>query len=146
MKYISLTHIDALTQELCTAAPMSSGPRVPTLKGWREIWVNASTWPIEEVDGIYQTPVLFFGTCDDDADTSVAGVIAIHSEQEFASLKYAEYMARKPFPSWIGDESTMTWQAPTPLPIDENTALGNYYWDEPSLSWKSSGTPVNFAP
>jgi hypothetical protein len=40
------------------------------------------------------------------------------------------FISPKPFDSWILDEDTCKWQAPTPLP--EN---GEYYWDEETLDW-----------
>jgi hypothetical protein len=42
------------------------------------------------------------------------------------------FIARKIFPSWILNEETCDWEAPTPYPED-----GNFYqWDESSLSWQ----------
>lgn len=38
------------------------------------------------------------------------------------------FIAPQPFPSWSLD-GNFDWQAPYPKPE------GNYYWDEPSLSW-----------
>jgi len=35
------------------------------------------------------------------------------------------------FPSWILNEQTCLWEAPTPKPQDGNA----YRWDEPTLSW-----------
>jgi len=125
---------------------MRGGPTLPYIEGWHYLWVNESAWPIEEINGVYKTPILFFGTCNDDAVLTEPGVVAVYSEQEFAALRFTEYMARKPFPSWVGDEATMTWQAPIPMPVDENTTFANYYWDEASLSWISYGTPVRLMP
>ena len=36
----------------------------------------------------------------------------------------------KPYNSWVLDENTCQWQAPTPRPTD-----GVYNWDENTLSW-----------
>ena len=41
------------------------------------------------------------------------------------------FYAPKPFPSWALNESTWTWEAPTPMP----TEGGPYVWDEATLSW-----------
>ena len=39
--------------------------------------------------------------------------------------------APQPFPSWVLNRVTWTWDAPTPMPTD-----GKYYkWDEPTLAW-----------
>jgi hypothetical protein len=40
------------------------------------------------------------------------------------------FIAPKPYPSWIIDQSTWLWEAPTPRP-----ETGVYLWDEESLSW-----------
>lgn len=37
----------------------------------------------------------------------------------------------QPFPSWLIDKSTWTWQAPTPMPTDGKL----YRWNESTVSW-----------
>jgi hypothetical protein len=41
------------------------------------------------------------------------------------------FIAPQPFPSWILDEDTCTWQSPVEYPTDGKI----YSWDEESLSW-----------
>lgn len=41
------------------------------------------------------------------------------------------FYAPKPFQSWILNESTWSWEAPTPYPTDGNL----YDWDEATTSW-----------
>jgi len=41
------------------------------------------------------------------------------------------FIPKQPHPSWVLDEFSCLWQAPTPMPIDGK----HYQWDEPSLSW-----------
>jgi len=41
------------------------------------------------------------------------------------------FISPKPFNSWVLDEATCNWQAPTPCPTDD--AL--YIWDEDTTSW-----------
>jgi len=41
------------------------------------------------------------------------------------------FIPPKPFQSWVLNEDTCLWDAPTPMPTDGKT----YYWDEPTLSW-----------
>ena len=41
------------------------------------------------------------------------------------------FIAPKPYPSWVLDETTCQWAAPTPMPIDDK----RYRWDEPTTSW-----------
>lgn len=41
------------------------------------------------------------------------------------------FIPPQPFPSWLLDEETCLWGAPTPYPTD-----GKYYrWDEAALTW-----------
>ena len=43
------------------------------------------------------------------------------------------FIAPKPFNSWVLDEVTCHWQAPTPMPTTE----GKFYrWSEDDLSWR----------
>lgn len=37
----------------------------------------------------------------------------------------------QPFPSWVLDASTNSWQPPTPYPTDGKV----YTWDEKTLAW-----------
>ena len=41
------------------------------------------------------------------------------------------FIPAKPYPSWLLNESTCNWNAPTPYPTDDLT----YSWDEENLSW-----------
>jgi hypothetical protein len=130
--YIQLTNIDAQTGILCTQAPMRTGPALPNVKGFQFIFQNESDFPIaSNADGSLSTAPLIYGTCDDDADTSLTGVLKVLSQVEFDADKQAEHQARKPYPSWVGDIDTMSWQPPLPYPQDDK----RYYWDESTVSW-----------
>lgn len=48
------------------------------------------------------------------------------------------FYAPKPFPSWVLNTSTWTWEAPTPMPTDGKV----YQWDEATLSWVEVTTGV----
>ena len=41
------------------------------------------------------------------------------------------FIAPKPYPSWVLDEDTCWWKAPTPYPEDGKS----YDWDEDTTSW-----------
>lgn len=43
----------------------------------------------------------------------------------------------QPYPSWVLDEETYLWQAPTPKPTD-----GVYVWDEANLVWEEIILPT----
>lgn len=48
------------------------------------------------------------------------------------------FYAPQPYPSWVLNEETWTWQPPTPMPVD-----GKYYrWNEPTVSWVEVPTPL----
>lgn len=40
------------------------------------------------------------------------------------------FIAPQPFPSWVLNEASCQWSAPTPMPTD-----GFYDWDELTTSW-----------
>lgn len=40
------------------------------------------------------------------------------------------FIAPKPYESWVLNEDTCCWQAPTPMPTE-----GMWRWDEDSISW-----------
>ena len=58
--------------------------------------------------------------------------------KNYAGVGYAydaardAFVAPKPYPSWILDEATCCWQAPTPYPTDGFT----YFWNELELAWE----------
>lgn len=132
MIYLSITQIDAVTGIACTAEPMRTGPSYPQIKNCNIVWCNKSTWPIATTaEGAHTRAPLFFGTCDNDADINIPGVVATYTEAEYQALKFTEHQARRPYPSWVGDFETMAWEAPTPYPQDNKS----YSWNEEQLAW-----------
>ena len=47
------------------------------------------------------------------------------------------FIPPKPFNSWLLDEETCLWNAPTPMPTDGKI----YQWDEDTTSWVEVVTP-----
>jgi hypothetical protein len=138
MKYICITEVDAVTKIPCIVEPQRTGPSMPTLKGWTHLWHDSSTWPVEVAsDGTYLRAPKYYGTCDDDAETNIAGVLQVLTEEEFNIAKIAEHEARKPYPSWIGYLDTMSWSAPVARPVNAVVNGGNvrYKWDEATINW-----------
>jgi hypothetical protein len=136
--YICVTEVDAVTKIPCTVEPQRTGPSMPVVKGFQYKWQNSSTFPVELApDGTYLRAPKYYGICDDDADTSIAGVLQVLTEEEYNTLRAAEHEARRPYPSWIGYIDTMTWGAPVPRPADAIMNGGNvrYQWDEATLNW-----------
>ena len=41
------------------------------------------------------------------------------------------FIPPKPYASWLLNEATCLWNAPTPMPTDDK----RYIWDEPTISW-----------
>lgn len=136
--FICVTEVDAVTKIPCTVEPQRTGPSMPDVKGLVIQWQDRSTWPVELApDGTYLRAPRYYGTCDDDADTAVAGVLQVLTEEECNTLRLAELEARRPYPSWIGYIDTMTWGPPVPRPADAIMNGGNvrYQWDEETVSW-----------
>ena len=136
--YICVTEVDAVTKIPCTVEPQRTGPSMPAVKGLQITWFDQSTWPVELAsDGTYLRAPKYYGTCDDDADTTIAGVLQVLTETEFTAAKAAELEARRPYPSWIGYLDTMTWAAPVARPANAIMNGGNvaYQWDEATLNW-----------
>jgi hypothetical protein len=143
--YICITEVDAVTKIPCIVEPQRTGPSMPAVKGWTHIWHDSSTWPVSTApDGTYLRAPRYYGTCDDDADTTIAGVLQVLTEAEFNAAKVAEHEARKPYPSWIGYLDTMTWAAPVARPADAVMNGGNvrYQWDEATVNWIPQAIPA----
>jgi len=136
--YICITEVDAVTKIACTTEPQRTGPSMPEIKGFVFQWNNQSTWPVEVAsDGTYLRAPRYYGTCDDDADTTIDGVLEVLTEEEYTTLRTAEHEARRPYPSWIGYSDTMTWGAPVARPANALINGGNvrYQWDEAIVNW-----------
>jgi hypothetical protein len=132
MMYICVTEVDAKTKIPCTVEPQRTGPSMPAVKGFHLDWADKSTWPVEIAqDGTYMSAPKYYGTCDDDAITSVLGVLEVITEQEWTQRKHDEFYARQPYPSWIWDAETFVWSSPAPYPDDGSA----YRWDEATTSW-----------
>ena len=62
--------------------------------------------------------------------------------KNYAGIGYAydatrdAFIPPQPFPSWVINEATCQWQAPTPMPQDGK----RYSWDEATTSWKEMAT------
>jgi len=132
--YICITEVDALTNIPCINEPQRNGPSMPKIKGLVLDWANKSTWPVEVAsDGTYLRAPLYYGTCDDDADINVPGVLEVLTETEWMQRKHDEFYARKPYSSWTWDSESLTWNCPVPYP--EGADFNAYRWDEDTLTW-----------
>jgi hypothetical protein len=48
------------------------------------------------------------------------------------------FIPPQPFPSWLLNEESLSWEAPFPMPDDDKI----YKWDEENQSWVEMGTPT----
>lgn len=136
--HICVTEVDTITKIPCIVEPQRTGPSMPDVKGLRIMWADMSTWPVELAqDGTYLRAPKYYGTCDDDADITVQGVLEVLTEQDFTQRKEVEILARKPFASWVWNETEQYWEPPFPRPADAVVNGGNvrYQWDETIINW-----------
>ena len=49
------------------------------------------------------------------------------------------FIPPKPYPSWVLNEDTCVWGAPTPMPVEEGKI---FFWDEATTSWVEPVTPT----
>ena len=119
--YICVTEVDSVTKIPGTIEPQRNGPSTPDVKGLVIEWTDESNYPIPmDFDGKYLTPPKYFGTCDDDADVTLAGVLQILTKEEYLQCKHDEFYARQPFPSWVWNSDTLTWSPPMPYPTPDS--------------------------
>lgn len=90
--FICVTHVDSKTKIPCFKKPMKNGPSYPDVKGLNIEWWDQSKWPLTHPDDYPK----FFGTCDDDADVSLDGVVSVLTEDLYNSLREQEEFARLP--------------------------------------------------
>jgi len=89
MKYIAVTYVDKLTGIPGYKEPMRKGPVHPDVKGLNIEWWDASRWPIEHPDDYPR----FYGTCDDDADLDIPGVVRVFEDDEHDGTAKEQYDA-----------------------------------------------------
>jgi hypothetical protein len=143
--HIVVTEVDAVTKVVCTSEPQRTGPSMPAIKGLQIVWQDKSTWPVEtSSDGTYLRAPKYYGTCDDDADLNIAGMLDVLTETEWNERRVAEHEATKPYPSWVGYLDTMSWAAPVARPADAIMNGGNvrYQWDEATVNWVAVENPA----
>jgi hypothetical protein len=59
--------------------------------------------------------------------------------------QYGAFISPKPYPSWVLDDNTCAWKAPTPMPEDQTKT---WVWDEDTMSWNENipDMPANVQP
>jgi len=87
MKYIAVTYVDKKTGIPGFKEPMKRGPVHPDVKGLNIEWWDASRWPISHPDDY----PLFYGTCDDDADLDIPGVMRVFEDLDNGTTAQDHY-------------------------------------------------------
>ena len=86
MKYLKFTYIDSVTGKPVTETPAADGPVFPVVAGLQFSWARESKYPTGRPE--------FFGTCPDNSNTSVPGVLAVLSQADWEAAHAEELDAR----------------------------------------------------
>jgi hypothetical protein len=100
MKYLKFTYVDAQTGISIAAQPATNGPKFPPVVGLSFVWARESAYPTDVPQ--------FFGTCPDDADTQIDGVLGIFGQADWEQMQ-ADEMERRPDPE--AKRIASLWQA-----------------------------------
>jgi hypothetical protein len=75
------------------------------------------------------------------ADGNPDGGVALRKNYAGIGYTYDQqrdaFIPPRPFDSWVIDENSCLWQAPTPMPTDGKS----YSWDEATTSWVGMVVP-----
>ena len=93
MQYIKFTYVDAITGISIASEPAQNGPVFPPVDGLEFVWARESRYPTDVPE--------FFGTCPDDADTQVDGVLGVYVQQDWEQMREDEMRARNPVPQQV---------------------------------------------
>lgn len=92
MKHIKFTYVDAVTGASVAKAPAKNGPVFPSIAGLQFVRARESQYP---------TPApQFYGTCDDEADTSVEGVLSVMAPEAWLAEVLEELKAQATTLRW----------------------------------------------
>ena len=93
MKHIKFTYVDAVTGISIASEPAQNGPVFPPVAGLEFAWARESRYPTDVPE--------FFGTCPDDADTQVDGVLGVYLQADWGTMREDEMRARNPAPQQV---------------------------------------------
>ena len=93
MQYIKFTYVDAITNVSVAKQPATNGPVFPPVAGLEFAWARESRYPTEVPE--------FFGTCPEDADTQVDGVLGVYLQADWETMRADEMWARNPVPQQV---------------------------------------------
>ena len=93
MKYLKFTYVDAVTGISIASEPAQNGPVFPPVAGLEFVWARESRYPTDVPE--------FFGTCPEDADTQVDGVLGVYLQADWETMREDEMRARNPVPQQV---------------------------------------------
>ena len=93
MQYIKFTYVDAVTGISVASEPAQNGPVFPPVAGLKFIWARESRYPTDVPE--------FFGTCPEDADTQVDGVLGVYVQADWETMREDEMQGRNPVPQQV---------------------------------------------
>ena len=93
MQYLKFTYVDAATGISVAKQPAADGPVFPPVAGLEFAWARESRYPTDVPE--------FFGTCPDDADTQIDGVLGVYSQADWETMRDDEMRARNPVPQQV---------------------------------------------
>ena len=93
MQYIKFTYVDAVTGISIASEPAANGPVFPPVDGLEFVWARESAYPTDVPE--------FFGTCPDDANTQIDGVLGVYLQADWETMCEDEMRARNPVPQQV---------------------------------------------
>ena len=93
MQYLKFTYVDAVTGISIASEPAANGPVFPPVDGLEFVWARESRYPTDVPE--------FFGTCPDDADTQIDGVLGVYVQADWETMRDDEMRARNPVPQQV---------------------------------------------
>ena len=93
MQYIKFTYVDAVTGISIASEPAANGPVFPPVAGLEFVWARESHYPTDVPE--------FFGTCPEDADTQIDGVLGVYLQVDWETMREDEMRARNPVPQQV---------------------------------------------
>lgn len=97
MKYLKFTYVDSVTGVSVASHPAANGPVFPPVAGLEYSWARESRYPTNVPE--------FFGTCPDESDTQIEGVLGVYSQQDWETMRADEMAARGPQTQFEKDQS-----------------------------------------
>ena len=93
MKYLKFTYVDAATGISIASEPATNGPVFPPVAGLEFVWARESHYPTNVPE--------FFGTCPDDSNVQVDGVLGVYLQADWETMREDEMRARNPVPQQV---------------------------------------------